>query len=86
MARYRKIGERVRKAREKRGWSRHEVEKRTNGVVKRQSLINLEEGIANPYQMRIDTAMSIIDVFWPEIRFEHFRSRGDERRCERNEK
>jgi len=61
------LGDKLKRLREDRGWTRYEACERTKGVMKWESLTRLEEGRTDPSRLLIKTAIALIDIYYPDL-------------------
>lgn len=66
------LGERIRKARERRGISLYQLSRETG--VNRWALKMIEDGKTDPLKLRVDTAKRLIGKLFPDIDLIHFGS------------
>jgi len=63
--------ERVRRLRERRGWTIGHACSKTRGL-KRESLKRLENGQTDPTRVPLHTMMDLIVLYWPHLDLKHF--------------
>ena len=65
------LGEKVRQARERKGWSVYAACEKMPSVG-RESLARIESGRTDPTRLQFQTALELIELFWPELDIEDF--------------
>jgi transcriptional regulator with XRE-family HTH domain len=60
----------IQEARESRGWTAHEAARRAG--IGDQQLKNLENGKTKPGAVRLETAIALVELYWPDVTLSEF--------------
>jgi hypothetical protein len=64
-------GESFQRARVRRSWTYYRAAEHMEGVGE-QSIKNLERGLTDPAEVKLKTAVAILEAYWPDVQLADF--------------